>query len=142
MNEEMLNLLIRSFDENLSEVERTSLDKALAGSPELREEKKQLSDMRQMIGETAERKFKPFFSARVMRRIEESQSGQEDFFGSLVWAFRVFAMVGAAAILLFFALNSKLANDLSIDSILGLPQLSIEDTWQLENLSEEDTNDN
>ena len=37
MNEQMLNLLIRSFDENLSEVERTSLDKALAGSPELRE---------------------------------------------------------------------------------------------------------
>ena len=142
MNEEMLNLLIRSFDENLSEVERTSLDKALAGSPELRQEKKQLSDMRQMIGETAERKFKPFFSARVMRRIEESQSEQEDFFGSLVWAFRVFAMVGTAAILLFFALNSKLANDLSIDSILGLPQLSIEDTWQLENLAEEDTNDN
>jgi len=39
-------------------------------------------------------------------------------------------------------LNSKLANDLSIDSILGLPQLSIEDTWQLENLTEEDANDN
>ncbi len=142
MNEEMLNLLIRSFDENLSEVERTSLDKALAGSPELREEKKQLSEMRQMIGETAERKFKPFFSARVMWHIEESQSEQEDFFGSLVWAFRVFAMVGTAAIVLFFALNSKLANDLSIDSILGLPQLSIEDTWQLGNLTEEDTNDN
>ena len=142
MNEEMLNLLIRSFDENLSEVERTSLDKALAGSPELREEKKQLSEMRQMIGETAERKFKPFFSARVMRHIEDSQSEQEDFFGSLVWAFRVFAMVGTAAIVLFFALNSKLANDLSIDSILGLPQLSIEDTWQLENLTEENTNDN
>jgi len=142
MNEEMLNLLIRSFDENLSEVERTSLDKALAGSPELREEKKQLSEMRQMIGETAERKFKPFFSARVMRHIEASQSEQEDFFGSLVWAFRVFAMVGTAAIVLFFALNSKLANDLSIDSILGLPQLSIEDTWQLANLTEEDTNDN
>ena len=142
MNEEMLNLLIRSFDENLSEVERTRLDKALAGSPELREEKKQLSEMRQMIGETAERKFKPFFAARLMRRIEESQTEQEDFFGSLVWAFRVFAMVGTAAIVLFFALNSKLANDLSIDSILGLPQLSIEDTWQLENLTEENTNDN
>ena len=142
MNEEMQNLLIRSFDENLSEVERTSLDKALAGSPELREEKKQFSEMRQMIGETAERKFKPFFSARVMRRIEESQAEQEDFFGSLVWAFRVFAMVGTAAIVLFFALNSNLANDLSIDSILGLPQLSIEDTWQLENLTEEDANDN
>lgn len=142
MNEQMLNLLIRSFDENLSEVERTSLDKALAGSPELREEKKQLSQMRQMIGETAERKFKPFFSGRVMWRIEESQTEQEDFFGSLVWAFRVFAMVGTAAIVLFFALNSKLATDLSIDSILGLPQLSIEDTWQLENLLEENTNDN
>jgi len=77
-----------------------------------------------------------------MRRIEESQAEQEDFFGSLVWAFRVFAMVGTAAIVLFFALNSKLANDLSIDSILGLPQLSIEDTWQLENLTEEDANDN
>jgi hypothetical protein len=142
MNEEMLNLLIRSFDENLSEVERTSLDKALAGSPELREEKKQLFEMRQMIGETAERKFKPFFSSRVMHRIEESQTEQENFFDSLVWAFRLFAMAGAAAIVLFFALNSKLANDLSIDSILGLPQLSIEDTWQLQNLIEEDANDN
>ena len=77
-----------------------------------------------------------------MRGIEESQFELTEFFGSLVWSFRVFAMVGAAAIVLFFALNSKLANDLSIDSILGLPQLSIEDTWQLENLTEEDTNDN
>ncbi len=142
MNDEMLNLLIRSFDENLSEVERTRLNKALAGSAELREEKKRFSEMRQTIDESAERKFKPFFSARVMRRIEESQSEQEDLFGSLVWAFRVFAMVGATAIVLFFALNSKLAQDLSIDSILGLPQLSIEDTWQLENLTEENNNDN
>ena len=118
--------------------EQAELDKALAASPELQEEKKRLSEMRQMISESAERKFKPFFSARVMRRIEASQRQQEDFFGSLVWAFRFFAMVGAVAIVLFFALNSKLAEELSIDSILGLPQLSIEDTWQLENLTEEE----
>ena len=142
MSEEMVNLLIRSFDENLSEGERAKLNQALTESAKLRDEKKRLSEMRLLVSETAERKFKPFFSTRVLRRINESQTEQEDFFGSLVWAFRVFAMVGATAIVLFFALNSKLATDLSIDSILGLPQLSIEDTWRLENPTEEDTNDN
>lgn len=138
MNEEMLNLLIRSFDEKLSEAEQAKLDEALAASPELQDEKKQLLGMRQMIAESVDRTFKPFFSTRVMRRLKKSEGEQEDFFGSFVWAFRLFAMAGVVAIALFFALNSKMANDLSVDSILGLPQLSIEDTWQLENLTEEE----
>ncbi|MCO6491829.1 MAG: hypothetical protein J5I98_25665 [Phaeodactylibacter sp.] len=51
MKKETINeLLLRSFDQELSGEERTRLEAALAGSEALRREKSQLEALRQMLG--------------------------------------------------------------------------------------------
>lgn len=141
MKEEWLDLLLRSLDSTLSAEEQEKLQRALETSPELRAEQKRLAEMRRLIAGTADRQFKPFFSARVMRRLREGEVEREAFVTSLAGAFRIFATVGTVAIIVFLGLSSKFGKDLSLTSILNLPTLSIEDTWQLDNLTGEENHD-
>ncbi|MFQ6114042.1 MAG: hypothetical protein ACE5NG_08115 [bacterium] len=138
MNERILELLYRSFGETLSKEEQAELEEALVASNELQEEKRCISDMRQIIADSAERKFKPFFSTRVMRRIKAEAIEQEDFWRDLVWAFRRLALAGAIAIILLLANSVLLQKNNSLDSVLGMPQLTLEDTWQMSNIVEEE----
>lgn len=133
MNERILDLLYRSFDDELTKEEQRELAEALSSSLELREEKKRITEMRQRIADEAIRSFKPFFSARVLQRLKEETVAGEDFFESIVWAFRRIALAGAAALLLLIATNVLTERTVSLDSLLGMPQLTLEDTWQLEN---------
>ncbi|MFQ5752288.1 MAG: hypothetical protein ACE5HI_09850 [bacterium] len=133
MNERILDLLYRSFDEELSKAEQSELKKALAASPELQKEKVRIAELRQAIAINAERSFRPFFAARVMQRLKTDAPKEEDFFASLVWAFQRIALVGAIAILLLIANNILINNNRSLDSILAIPQLSVADVWQLDN---------
>lgn len=137
MNEKMLELLYRSFDDELTEAERDELHAALTASPELQEEKKRLAELRKMVGETAESTFKPFFSARVMRQVKELQRGPEEWVRALVWGFKRVVIAGALTAVLLVAVNVASGGRLSFDSLLALPQLEITDTWQLDDLSEE-----
>lgn len=138
MNDRMPNLLYRSFDQTLSREEQQALSQAFSASPQLLEEQKRLAEMRQLIKSGAVRSFKPFFATRVMHRIKRQAGESEEFIGSLMWGFRRVAVAGAAAILLLLANNVFLEKNRSVESMLGLPQLTIEDTWQLEFLFEED----
>ncbi|MCG8604095.1 hypothetical protein MJD09_03730 [bacterium] len=133
MNEELLELLYRSFDSNLSKEDQALLSAGLSRDPELREEKKRVEQMRSMVSENAERSFKPFFSARVMRKIKD-KAPQSDFFESLVWIFRRVAVVGGMALILLLATNLLVGRDFSVDSLLGIPQISLEDSYELEDL--------
>ncbi len=138
MNEMLLDLLYRSFDEELSKEEQIMLDKALASSLELNKEKDRIAEMRKAIAENAERSFKPFFSARVMQRIKADETEQDDFFTSLVWTFRRFAIIGAITIILLLANSILVDKSISIDTALAMPQLTLEDTWQLDIMLEEE----
>ncbi len=133
MNERLLELLYRSFDDELTKEEQRELVEALSFWPELREEKKRITEMRQMIASEAVRSFKPFFSNRVMRRLKEKTTTGEDFFESLLWAFRRIALAGALALLLLIANNVLTERSASLNSLLRMPQLSLEDVWQLDN---------
>ena len=137
MNERIVHLLNRSFDDQLTEQEQSALTKALSQSSELREEKRRIEDVRKAVAENAERSFKPFFAARVMRRIEGQEQSSEDFVGALAWAFRRFALGGTIAILLLIAQNLILQGNRSLDAMLDLPQLTLEDTLQLDDFVEE-----
>lgn len=132
MNERLLDLLYRSFDDDLTKEEQMELSKALSLSPQLREEKKRITEIRQMIQHEAVRSFKPFFSVRVMLRLRKKTLGQEDFFRALVWAFRRVALAGVVAILLLIANSIWVEKSRSLDTVLGLPQLSLEDVTELE----------
>jgi anti-sigma factor RsiW len=138
MTERLLDLLYRSFDDELPKEEQRELAQALISSPDLREEKKRVEEMRQMIEEEAVRSFKPFFSARVMRRLRKKTVGQEDFLGALVWAFRRVALAGILAILLIIADSIFVEKNRSLDSVLGMPQVTLEEAWQLDFTVEEE----
>lgn len=140
MNEKMLDLLYRSFDDELSEEEQKEFDHALSSLPEFREERDRILEMRQMVSKNAKPAFKPYFSKRVMRQIKELQSEQEDWFGALTWVFRRFALAGAIAAAIFCILNFRSADGVSLDSALAMPQLQIEDTWALDDLTLEERN--
>lgn len=138
MKERVLNLLYRSFDQELSSEEQKELETALSSSPELQEAKKRIAAIRQMVKDEAVRSFKPFFSTRVMRSIRAVEEKSEDFFGSLIWSFRLVALVGAVAVVFLFAHNALESKNISLDSILAMPQLSLEETWELDILLEEE----
>jgi len=136
MDQKMLKLVYRSFDGRLAREEQKQLDEALEKSVELRKEKERINKMRNMVSNTAETEFEPYFADRVMRqihsRVKEKSETVEDFFNSIIWSFRRFAMAGAVAILLLLAFNIIKGESLSIDNFLALPQLTIEDTWYLD----------
>jgi len=134
MNNKILELLYRSFDAMLSQEEKTLLSQALSSSPELREEKKRIEETRRIVSEDAERTFKPFFSTRVMRKINTESLTQDDFFESLVWIFRRIALAGGLSVILLFANSLLSERDLSLDSLMGMPQITLEDSFELDNL--------
>jgi len=138
MNGRHVDLLIRSFDQHLSQEEQQELEAALKASRRLRAERKALEAMRQQVAESGSGEFRPFFSARVMNRIRASQTATEEFVQSLTWAFRVFAMVGVTAIVLFVSVNSRLGKDISVETIFSLPTLGFDDVLKLDHLTGEE----
>ncbi len=134
MNNKVLELLYRSFDAMLSKEEETLLSQALSSSPELREEKKRIEKTRRIVAEDAERSFKPFFSTRVTQKINTESLTHDDFFESLVWIFRRIALAGGLAVILLFANSLLSERDLSLDSLMGMPQITLEDSFELDNL--------
>lgn len=132
MKPDWVNLLIRSFDSDLSKNERTELENALQNSLELREEKKRLETVRGMVARNSARSFKPFFAARVMQRINAATNQQEDFFESLSWMFRRVVLAGALTVILLFASALLTGRASSISTLFGMPQVTIEDTLQLD----------
>jgi anti-sigma factor RsiW len=140
MDQKILDLLYRSFDGQLLPEEQQRLEEALASSKQLRDEKERIVALRKTISGNAAQSFEPFFAERVMQRItaemEQKLETVEDFFNSLLWSFRRVALAGAIAVLLLFANNLLRADDLSLDSLLAMPQLTIEDTWAINDLIE------
>jgi len=132
MKPEWIDLLIRSFDSDLSRNERAELGAALQNSPELRNEKTRLESIRGIIASSAVRSFKPFFATRVMQRIDAETNDQEDFFESLIRMFRRVALASALAVILLFASALLTGRTSSFSTLFGMPQVTIEDTLQLD----------
>lgn len=139
MNGRLLELLYRSFDDTLSDDEREELSQALAASADLRNEQMRIKAMRKVVGQQAAASFKPFFSSRVMRRIKTQKTQFEEFVSSLMWSFRLIGLVGGLAVVLLIAHNSFQGKSLTLDAILGLPQLSLDETWNFDLFAEEET---
>ena len=123
MDEEMLHLLNRSFDEELSSAEQDKLEKALQESPDLQKEKKKLDLLRGIFDEQ-EYGFSGSFEQNLMTRIVENEKYEAD--NAFMFAFNRIALPGLAAaiiLLLFTILNN---GTLSIESIMGVESLQNE----------------
>jgi len=142
MNEEILELLYRSFDTGLTAEDRLRLDQALGSSEVLRAEKERIASMRNVISNSTTRSFKPFFAERVMRAIENDEDkhlSTDLFFESLYRFFRPVAVIAAAAVVLMISLNLWDSDDVTLAAVLGVQEDSIEEMFEtpLETILEE-----
>ncbi len=120
MSKTILRLLYRSFEGRLSEKERTSLEKALEQSPELRAEKERIRQQRELLSEGAAGSFGPGFADRVMGRLDAAETGSNGwdlFYATLLTLFRRFAIAGGVALLLLLTYNLRLGDKLSPEEI-------------------------
>lgn len=136
MNDRILDLLYRALDGELTDEEQQQLTSALESSAELSAERDQLMQMRGMVQANAVRSFRPFFSTRVMRRLQPSQRHADGFWSALTRSFRLVAATGVAVVVLLLVSTALTANDLSLSTLLGLPEATLEQTWQMDYLEE------
>lgn len=135
MNKKLQNLLHKSLEGALSNAEQQELAHALQTSEELRTEKARLEKIRTLVQKEAVRSFKPFFSARVMNRLRQEKISQ-DFWGWLIWSFRLVGAAAALIVVLLLANNVYNTKSISLNSLLGLPQPSLEEVWKIDVLEE------
>ncbi len=125
MNKEMIDMLYRSLDSDLSVQEREQLDRALAESAELRAEQKQLLAMRGSIKTGTAESFGPFFAERVMNKVKAEtgdEIGLHEMFESLTTVFRRVAVVGAVAVIALVALNLNASEDKTFAAAFGVTE--------------------
>ena len=142
MNEKILELLYRSFDDRLTEEERERLDEAIDASGELRAEKERLAAVREAISSTTVSSFGPFFAERVMNRIRDASEPDvtmEPFFESLYRFFKPLTAVAAAAVITIMTLNLRESGDLSLSAAFVTHRESVESLLEtpLESILEE-----
>lgn len=133
MNEKILKLLYRSFDDDLDDKERNELEKALKKSYELRREREKILAQRKAISESATQSFKPFFAERVMARIDalSEKTGTETFYETFRAVFRPFAIAGAIAMAALILYNLGIGDILSSEEVFYVSDSTIEEILQL-----------
>lgn len=114
----MKDLLIRSFDEDLSSEEKNMLDKALADSKELQEEKIELSKTRELLSGHRQA-FSEGFSDKVLEKL-----GQNDFSTIVLRLYKGITYSGVAAIILLLIMNHYSGGNFNLESLLGIEEIS------------------
>jgi len=126
-------ILYRSFDGELTAKEQELLANALEHSEKVRREHQQITAMRRLISEKGGSRFTPFFSARVMQRVDairKSPDRAAEFFESLAYVFRRVALVGGIAVIILFSIHfiqkednvnlaSETVSEMTLDDVLG-----------------------
>jgi len=133
LDEEILELLFRSFDDDLSEKERDLLEKALKDSEELRLEGAKIKEQRQVLSESAAQSFKPYFAERVMQRIDSlsEKNGLEKFYETFKAMFRRFAIAGAVILIALIVYNLKIGEGVSSEEIFYAADTTVEEIRDL-----------
>jgi anti-sigma factor RsiW len=127
MKKEERDLLIKSLDSELTDIEDQILHKALEMSEELRKEKENLLTMRGILKSESAKSFSAGFEHRVMAKIQSGKS--EDFIVSLL---RVFKPVAIAAILLIIitaSINVWSSDQLSLDGVMAIRDIAPEEAF-------------
>ncbi len=129
MDKTMYDLLLRSFDGSLNKSEQSLLDKSLVLSEELEVTKQEIAQLRKAYVLTRDSSFKPFFAERVLQRLTEIQKFYTDW---LVVVFRRVAITGVILAALLACYNVSNRQSVNIESVLGLPQPTLENVLALE----------
>lgn len=131
MKPELLELLYRSFDMELTAEQKKELDLALAESEQLRDEKERLLRLRSSLA-ASRGEFKPFFEARVLERIrsELPELALDRMVESLAVMFRRVALAGAFCALILAAVNLIGSDDFSVGALFAMQDEPAEEIFQ------------
>ena len=129
MDNNLYNLLLRSFDAQLTESERRRLEDALASSKELRTMKQEIADLRRRVQAVKSGSFKPFFAERLLDRLRNPQQQTWEYFVSM---FRAVAVGAAVLVIILSVYNIRRENTLTVDSALGIHHPTLEQVLVLE----------
>ncbi|RLD36906.1 MAG: hypothetical protein DRI89_15745 [Bacteroidetes bacterium] len=114
--EDLKKLLLRSYDDELSPVEKEALEKGLLESPELRDEKAAIESIRKTLGNFSP-EFEAGFSDRLMQKLETNESKTAL---PIYTVFKRVALSGAAAIIAMLISIYYTDGSLSLDALYGL----------------------
>jgi len=126
MDNQLLDLLIESFDRDLNPDEKKNLNQALATNAELRAEKDRLLKMRIIFSSSKIGKDEGFVD-RVMNMLDQEKQLIDNFSSRIV---TLFPRVAAACIILITALLVSVymtQGSISLDTLMGLNDLSFDD---------------
>lgn len=129
MDNNLYNLLLRSFDNTLSDNERLQLENALLSSGELRSLQEEIGNLRRRLQSVRSETFKPFFTERVIERLNTPQHSIGEYFVSV---FRSVAISAAVLVIICSAYNISQDHNLTLDSALGIHHQTIEQVLALE----------
>jgi hypothetical protein len=124
MEKTMKDLLIHSLDNELTPAQQVHLQKALAGSEALRQEQKQLLEMRSLLADLRVRRDL-LFPERVMNRLEKR--GKQGFLHDIV---SLSPKVAAACIVFMLATTLGIylrEGSLSPEIVIGVEDLELDD---------------
>lgn len=135
MKERLNILLIKSFDDNLSQKEQDELNNGLIDYPELLKEKKELISIRNKL-QSQTYGFQYGFSNKIMRRIDELQDSSQNlqifFTNQLSNLFRKWVVpVGAISIALIVISLYFTDGYTSLKTIIGINEITIDDAMTL-----------
>ncbi|NOX85421.1 MAG: hypothetical protein GXO86_05585 [Chlorobi bacterium] len=111
-------ILLKSFDAELTPQERKLLDEALQNSEELRKEKRELEQMRGMFA-GQEASFDTGFADRVMEHLE-AETVNPPKTVEMYSVFKRVAFVGIAAIIALLITIYYIDGTLTLDAVLGI----------------------
>ncbi len=134
MKDNLINLLYRSFDDELSDKEKLKLKEALKHSPELQEEYNRIAELRQTITQTATFSFSSSFADNVMRQIRltiaPKSSMDESWLDALISIFRPIALSAALLILVFMFMNMFQEDKVSLKGAFAVSDVTIEEAYE------------
>ncbi|EAY29268.1 hypothetical protein [Microscilla marina] len=128
MDQTLYNLLVASFDRDLSDEEQTALNQGLERSEDLRREKIALQNLRKLTAAQSP-EFAPFFAGRVMHKIDTLQTQPKEP-ALAKWLTKMFpkvALSGMAVIVLLIINTYFMEGSFSLDTLLGISEVAAED---------------
>lgn len=108
MKDRDLDLVLRAFDDELSEGDRLQLERLLATSPAARAEQARLAALRRLVAGQKADAFGPFFADRVMRRLPRTPAPARST-PALAMLLRSWHRVGLAAVAVFLVMGVGLS---------------------------------
>ena len=129
MKKDMLKLLYLSFEQELSPDDQERLENSLSESEVLREEKRRIQKMRNLISNMEIDSFKPFFEERVMKGVLQEKPKVVDLGNlpdSIYTVFRPLSLATSLVVFLILAYHLAFSGTLSLETLLGIPEYTIE----------------